>query len=217
MAKIKGILFDFDGTLVNTNEVIIASWQHTYRHYFGYEIEREKITEYFGEPLPLTIEREFPHADLDEACEIYRGYQREHAKEFVVAFPMIKELLKELKNRGYSLCIVTSRTNESTLDYLRLTGLNEYLENVVGWDDTDEHKPGAAPAVKGLEKLGIKGEEALMVGDGIFDLGTAKNAGVKSVLVGWRITKAKVLDGEEILPDYEISHPMELIQLLETM
>ena len=76
---------------------------------------------------------------------------------------------------------------------------------------------GKTTSYCGREKLGIKGDEALMVGDGVFDLGTAKNAGVKSVLVGWRITKAKVLDGEEILPDYEISHPMELIELLETM
>ena len=63
MSKITTILFDFDGTLVNTNDVIIASWQHTYRHYTGKEESFEKITACFGEPLLLTMAREFPGVD----------------------------------------------------------------------------------------------------------------------------------------------------------
>ena len=67
MSKITTILFDFDGTLVNTNDVIIASWQHTYRHYMGKEESLEKITACFGEPLLLTMAREFPAVDPEES------------------------------------------------------------------------------------------------------------------------------------------------------
>ena len=64
--KVNTVLFDFDGTLVNTNDVIIASWQHTYMHYRGREESPEKITACFGEPLLLTMAREFPEVDHEQ-------------------------------------------------------------------------------------------------------------------------------------------------------
>ena len=70
---LKYILFDFDGTLVNTNDVIIASWQHTYRTYLGHEAPVEHITACFGEPLLLTMAREFPNVPPEESAEVYRN------------------------------------------------------------------------------------------------------------------------------------------------
>ena len=90
---INTVLFDFDGTLVNTNDVIIASWQHTYMHYLGREESLEKITACFGEPLLLTMEREFPEVDPRESAEVYRNFQKENADELVKIFPGIEELL----------------------------------------------------------------------------------------------------------------------------
>ena len=75
----KYILFDFDGTLVNTNDVILASWQHTYRHYLGHEMPVDHITSCFGEPLLLTMEREFPGVDPQESADVYRQFQLENA------------------------------------------------------------------------------------------------------------------------------------------
>ena len=80
---INTVLFDFDGTLINTNDVIVAAWQHTYRKYLGHEMPLEHITRCFGEPLLLTMAREFPAVPPEESAEVYRTHQREMADELV--------------------------------------------------------------------------------------------------------------------------------------
>ena len=214
---INTVLFDFDGTLVNTNDVIIASWQHTYMHYLGREESLEKITACFSEPLLLTMEREFPEVDPRESAEVYRNFQKENADELVKIFPGIKELLESLKTDGFRMGVVTSRTRESAQRYMDMFGIGDYFEEMVSCDDTDIHKPNPEPILLCLKKMGITAEEALMVGDSPFDIKCANNAGVKSVLVGWRITG----DGQTLIDDaredFTISEPSELVGVLKRL
>ena len=214
---INTVLFDFDGTLVNTNDVIIASWQHTYMYYLGREESLEKITACFGEPLLLTMEREFPEVDPRESAGVYRNFQKENADELVKIFPGIKELLESLKTDGFRMGVVTSRTRESAQRYMDMFGIGDYFEEMVSCDDTDIHKPNPEPILLCLKKMGITAEEALMVGDSPFDIKCANNAGVKSVLVGWRITG----DGQTLIDDaredFTIVEPAELTGILEKL
>ena len=214
---INTVLFDFDGTLVNTNDVIIASWQHTYMYYLGREESLEKITACFGEPLLLTMEREFPEVDPRESAEVYRNFQKENADELVKIFPGIKELLESLKTDGFRMGVVTSRTRESAQRYMDMFGIGDYFEEMVSCDATDIHKPNPEPILLCLKKMGITAEEALMVGDSPFDIKCANNAGVKSVLVGWRITG----DGQTLIDDaredFTISEPSELVGVLKRL
>lgn len=214
---INTVLFDFDGTLVNTNDVIIASWQHTYMYYLGREESLEKITACFGEPLLLTMEREFPEVDPRESAEVYRNFQKENADELVKIFPGIKELLESLKTDGFRMGVVTSRTRESAQRYMDMFGIGDYFEEMVSCDDTEIHKPNPEPILLCLKKMGITAEEALMVGDSPFDIKCANNAGVKSVLVGWRITG----DGQTLIDDaredFTISEPSELVGVLKRL
>ena len=214
---INTVLFDFEGTLVNTNDVIIASWQHTYMYYLGREESLEKITACFGEPLLLTMEREFPEVDPRESAEVYRNFQKENADELVKIFPGIKELLESLKTDGCRMGVVTSRTRESAQRYMDMFGIGDYFEEMVSCDDTDIHKPNPEPILLCLKKMGITAEEALMVGDSPFDIKCANNAGVKSVLVGWRITG----DGQTLIDDaredFTISEPSELVGVLKRL
>ena len=213
--KINTVLFDFDGTLVNTNDVIVASWQHTYMHYLGREETLEKITACFGEPLLLTMEREFPEVDPEESAEIYRRYQREYADELVKIFPGIKELLEELSKAGYRMGIVTSRTRESARRYMDMFGIGPYFEDMVTCEDTHIHKPNPEPILLCLDKMGITAEEAIMVGDSPFDIKCANNAGVKSVLVDWRITGCGESPIADAVEDYTIAEPAELMEVLQ--
>ena len=214
---INTVLFDFDGALVNTNDVIIASWQHTYMYYLGREESLEKITACFGEPLLLTMEREFPEVDPRESAEVYRNFQKENADELVKIFPGIKELLESLKTDGFRMGVVTSRTRESAQRYMDMFGIGDYFEEMVSCDDTEIHKPNPEPILLCLKKMGITAEEALMVGDSPFDIKCANNAGVKSVLVGWRITG----DGQTLIDDaredFTISEPSELVGVLKRL
>ena len=212
---INTVLFDFDGTLVNTNDVIIASWQHTYKHYRGREESIEKITACFGEPLLITMAREFPEVAPEESAEVYRQFQQQNAHLLVKIFPGIVDLLKALKEAGYRMGIVTSRTRESALRYMDMFGITEYFEAMVTCDDTTVHKPNPEPILLGLEKMGITKDEAIMIGDSPFDIKCANNAGVKSVMVDWRITCDNSALITDAVWDYEIKQPMDLMKVLE--
>ena len=211
---INTVLFDFDGTLVNTNDVIIASWQHTYKHYRGREESIEKITACFGEPLLITMAREFPGVAPEESAEVYRHFQQQNAHLLVKIFPGIVDLLKALKEAGYRMGIVTSRTRESALRYMDMFGITEYFEAMVTCDDTTVHKPNPEPILLGLEKMGITKDEAIMIGDSPFDIKCANNAGVKSVMVDWRITCDNSALITDAVWDYEIKEPMDLMKVL---
>ena len=215
MSKITTILFDFDGTLVNTNDVILASWQHTYRHYTGKEESIEKITECFGEPLLLTMAREFPGVDPEESAEVYRNFQKENADELVTIFPGIEAMLQDLKAKGYRLAIVTSRTRESAQRYLDMFGIASYFDDMVSCEDTDIHKPNPEPILLCMQKLGVSREDCIMIGDSPFDIKCANNAGVLSVLVAWRITGLVAAEVADAKWDYEIATPADLPALLD--
>ena len=174
----------------------------------------DHITKCFGEPLLITMAREFPEVAPEESAEVYRLHQREKADELVKLFPGIEDMLKAVKAAGYKVGVVTSRTKESTEFYMEKFGITDYFDSIVSCDDTDKHKPNPEPLLLGLRKLGAEAESTLMVGDSAFDIKCANNAGVKSVLVDWRITGAddKLKDCKV---DYMIENPMSLLDVLK--
>ena len=111
--------------------------------------------------------------------------------------------------------IVTSRTRESALNYLNMFHIASYFDDMVTCDDTTVHKPNPEPLLLGMKKLGCMPEEAIMVGDSPFDIKCANSAGVKSVLVDWRITADENAQVGEAVADFLIQEPMELFQVLE--
>lgn len=211
----KYILFDFDGTLVNTNDVIVASWQHTYKHYLGHEVPVEHITACFGEPLLLTMAREFPGVDPKESADVYRSFQVKNADRLVTIFPGIKELLADLKEAGYVLGIVTSRTRESALRYMDMFDITSYFSDLITCDDTTVHKPNPEPLLLAMSRLGAEPAESLMIGDSPFDIKCANNAGVDSVMVNWRITCDETSLIADAKVDYWIHQPSDLVELLK--
>lgn len=214
MNKINTVFWDFDGTLVDTNDVILESWQVTYEHYYGHRMPVEHITRCFGEPLLVTMAREFPEVDPLESAEVYRSYQRDFAYTKVKEIPGVFELVDELRAMGYKQCIVTSRTTESALRYLELFGKLDSFDGMVTCDDTEAHKPDPAPILLALEKMNCSRDEVLMIGDGVFDVKCANNAGVKVVLVGWRITELNTDLVGGAVQDFEAETPADLKELI---
>ena len=209
--NLKAVLFDFDGTLVDTNQVIMNSWYATFD---GMGVPRpsdEVILKTFGEPLVRSLENFFP-GKVDETIVIYRHYQETHYKEFLAIYDGIKELLETLKGMGLRLAIVTSRLPHSTVEYMSLFDIQDYFEVLVTCADTDKHKPEPEPCLLALEKLGIKAEDAIMIGDSRFDILCAQNAGVPGVFVNW----SQAADRSDLgcKPDYIIDKPMDLIDII---
>ena len=209
------ILFDFDGTVMNTNEVILRSWQHTFQTIENRQEDEAKIIETFGEPLEVTMRKFFPDMPVDEAVEIYRSYHRDNFGDLITVFPGMKELLAEVKRRGYKTGLVTSRLLHTTKQGLEKYELEEYFDVVVTADDTKKHKPDPEPINIALAKLHSAPETSIMLGDTMFDLLCAKNAGAASVLVSWSLALQAGDDFGEAAPDHIIEKAEDLLELLQ--
>lgn len=208
------ILFDFDGTLADTNGLVIESWQHVYRILTGEEADERHIKATFGEPLAVSMEKCFPDTPVDEAIRIYRGHQKDIYEEMIEPFPGMVDLIKALKERGLKVAVTTSRMRNTTMIGLNKFGVTEYLDDIITCDDCTRHKPDPEPVLISLKRLKAEPAEALMVGDSMFDIKCAHNAGVKAVLVGW----AEAVTEEDLnspdAPEYFIEKAEDLLQLL---
>ena len=212
--RIDTILFDFDGTVMDTNRVIIYSWQHTFRTLSGAERSEADIVATFGEILHDTAARFFPDVPVEESVAISRSYHKNNFGPRISVFPGVRELLAELKARAYTLAIVTSRLPATTAEGLEKYKLTGYFDRIVTCEDCKKFKPDPEPVRIALAKLGKKPEEALMVGDTRNDILCARGAGVKSVIVGW--TPAVPIEERTgpCAPDYCIERAGDLLDIL---
>jgi len=211
---IKNILFDLDGTLLDTNELIIQSFKHTYKTHLNKDVDKDEIIKSFGEILKITLDREFGEYS-DEAIKTYRNFQIGNFEKLIAIHQGVKEGIIELHRQGYKLGVVTSRLNESAIRGLKHFGLMEYFQSIVGADDTDKHKPDPIPAFMALKELGGKPEETMIVGDSPFDILCGKNAGIRSVVVGWSALPMDIILKYE--PDYVVDSMKELLTLIERL
>lgn len=211
--NIKAVLFDFDGTIMDTNEVIINSWQHTFRNLTGKEADVNMLLGTFGEPLEISIDKMLPEFSRDDAMRIYREYQYCNFKGLISLFPGVVEVLRELKGKDIKTAIVTSRLRRTTMEGIEKFDLHDFFDTVVTMEDTKKHKPDAEPAFEALRRLDIEAERAIMVGDSKFDIMCARNAGVKSVLVDWSVA-AQAESGIENKADFKIRSLKELLDFV---
>lgn len=211
--NIKAVLFDFDGTIMDTNEVIINSWQHTFRNLTGKEADVNMLLGTFGEPLEISIDKMLPEFSRDDAMRIYREYQYCNFKGLISLFPGVVEVLRELKEKDIKTAIVTSRLRRTTMEGIEKFDLHDFFDTVVTMEDTKKHKPDAEPAFEALRRLDIEAERAIMVGDSKFDIMCAQNAGVKSVLVDWSVA-AQAESGIENKADFKIRSLKELLDFV---
>jgi pyrophosphatase PpaX len=213
---LRAALFDFDGTLVDTTELIYQSMRHATGEVLGREIPRETLMANVGQPLPRQME--LIDAERAEALlESYRLHNEEHHDLLIGEFPGVKRSLAKLSAGGVRVAVVTSKRRLSLEMALeRFPGLGEVVDRFVTMEDTTEHKPHPAPLLKGLVFLGdIPPEEAAYVGDSPFDVGAAKAAAVKSVAVSWGAFSEDTLRSAE--PDHLVPDLDTAVDLLLEM
>ena len=188
LGGVDAVLFDFDGTLMDTTDIIIGSWQTVYREVTGKEGDVAEILGTFGEILRDSLANRFPERDTDELVDIYKSWQLDRFEKEVKLFPGTKQMLQQLAADGYKLAIVTSRIKETSLKALRMFGIDDLFDSVITANDCTKHKPDPEPVELALAELGVPAERAVMVGDTVHDMGCARNAGVRYVMVGWSST-----------------------------
>ncbi|RAS74808.1 pyrophosphatase PpaX [Priestia endophytica] len=209
--NVNTLLFDLDGTLIDTNELIISSFLHTLETYYPSKYKREDVLSFMGPPLYDSFAQLNPE-NIEEMVDCYRAYNHEHHDRLVTEFPTVFETVKWLKEQGYKLGIVTTKIRQTVEMGLKLTGLDPFFDVVITLDDVQHAKPHREPIDKALAKLNAKPEEAMMVGDNSHDILAGKNAGTKTVGVAWSAKgKAHVASYE---PDYILDEMGDLKAIL---
>lgn len=206
----QGVLFDLDGTILDTSDLVIKSFQYTLQPYVGRTVEPEELYPYFGVPLREGLAAFVPEK-VEEMLPIYRRYSAEHFEELVRLCPGVREGLEELRRGGLKLGIVTSRVRDTTLYGLQLFGLQDFFQAIVTVEDVVTHKPGPEPVKRALELLALPPEAALMVGDSPHDIAAARAAGVASAAAGWScVPRQRLLAAR---PDFWVDSMAELVAL----
>lgn len=205
------IIFDFDGTLINTNDMIEEGLDVFALAYRGEPLSREEHEFLAGKPLMdqmayISLEK------WEEMTEAFKAwYLKAHAK-MAKPFEGIDELLHYLKDSHYQLAIV-SNNSRGTIDFgLRQLGLEGVFDLILSCDDVAYRKPNPEGLIKAMTLLGAKQEECLFIGDSSNDILAGKNAGVDSVLVGWTALEKNALLA--LNPDYYVERPVELLQII---
>lgn len=177
-------IFDLDGTLVDTIDLIVASFQQTHRDVLGRELAREAVLPWIGRTLVDIYAVEAPeHAQ--ELHDRYIEWNLAHLEELQRTYDGIAALLADLRGAGVPVAVATSKRRHSAQRSLAAAHLTDAVDVLVGLEDTVRHKPDPAPVLRALDLLGADAEGAVYVGDAVADIQAAHVAGVASVAVLW--------------------------------
>lgn len=205
------VLFDLDGTVVDTVELIRESHRHAVKSVLGKDLPDDVLVARVGQPLPEQMEA-FDPDQVEDLLQAYQRWNRQNTRALIREYVGIAELLASLSEEGRPLGIVTSkRASVVELAWAELP-LRQYFDTIVTADDTTEHKPNPAPVFLALERLGAAADEATFVGDAPFDLRAARAAGVRAVGVTWGFFRREQLASED--PEIVVDTPSELAEAL---
>ena len=206
------VIFDLDGTLIDTVPLIVASHRHALATVLGRELPEADLREGIGRPL-LEQMRSFDEPRAQELFDVYREFNHRVHDDYVRAFDGMLELCDELRMRGIPIAVATSKMRDAVLlAYGVVPGLEQRIDAMVTIENTVTHKPGPEPIRHALELLGRTAEGAVYVGDAPSDLQAARAAGVAAVGVTWGAFSYAGLAVEH--PDAIATTPAELAGIL---
>jgi pyrophosphatase PpaX len=205
-------LFDLDGTLLDSIELILTSFHHTSRVHLGHELSDDFWLEGVGTPLRDQLRQIADTQDaLDAMLDTYRAFNLSHHDEMARPYPDVVEVVRRLHHGQAKLALVTSKLRTGAERGLRLLALEAELSVRVCADDVTNGKPDPEPVHRALEALDSAPEDAVFVGDSAHDIEAGKAAGVLTVAVTWGPFPREKLAIAG--PDRWVEHPRELLDL----
>lgn len=213
--KYKGVIFDLDGTLLNTLEDLMDSVNFGLEKYGMPQRSLEEIRCFVGNGVERLIRLSVPADTGQEKQEnvlaAFKEHYRLHCNDKTDLYPGIRELLGELKSREFPMAIVSNKLQEG-VDALSRQYFKEYVRAAIGAREGIRKKPAPDTVWEALRLLGLSKEEAVFVGDSEVDIATAENAGMDCITVGWgfRTRQEQIKAGAKVFVD----RPEEIISLL---
>jgi len=203
------VLFDLDGTVIDSGGIILASMRHATREVLGREYADEELLQTVGGPGLEAQMRAFDPDRVDELVTVYRAHNEPLHEELVCCAGM-EDVLGRLHAEGRRLGVVTAKRRETVELAFAHVPLAHLFDVIVGGDETERHKPDPEPLLLAAERLGAAPAETAYVGDSPFDVRAAKAAGMLAVAVTWgRIHDRARLEREQ--PDAIVDTAEELL------
>ncbi len=204
------VLFDLDGTLVDSGAIILASMRHATTTVLEREIPDEELMAAVGGPGLEAQMRAFSAERVDDLVRVYREHN-EPLHEVLECCPGMDSVLSELRSQGRRLGVVSAKRRSTVALAFAQVPLGHFFEVIVGGDDTERQKPDPAPLLHALDRMGALAEEAAYVGDSPYDIQAARSGGLYAVGVTWgQIHHADTLAGADAVVDT----PEELLAAL---
>jgi pyrophosphatase PpaX len=228
MRDCKAILFDLDGTLIDTTELILYCFNHAWKTVCGQTHPPEVFIATMGVPLKDAMGRLLEITDgmqlqqigelrkaglIESLVQEYRACNAANHDRLACRFPAMEGVLPELRDRGYALGVVTSKSRQFAERGLRLCNLWEFIEVFISMDDTSRHKPHPEPLLLALEKLQVAPKQAVYVGDSRHDMQAGRAAGLRTVAALWGPVPRNELELEN--PDVLAHTPQTLLNIFQ--
>ncbi|MCH5223451.1 MAG: HAD family hydrolase [Muribaculaceae bacterium] len=216
MEKIKNIIFDFDGTLADTSQLIVATMQRSIEELQLPFRTSEEIKATIGirlEEIPSYLWPDIPELGEKMATVYRKNFELLKDEIPATLFPGVKETLSKLKEAGCRFAIATSRSRKSVEELTRQLGLRDFFTYMLGGDDVSEGKPNPESIFKILTELDWLKDETMMVGDMVVDILMGKNAGIRTC--GVTYGNGKTLELEEAGSDFIISDFSNLTEVIQ--
>ena len=206
------VIFDLDGTLADTVNLIVESYQHAFRTVMGREEDPDVIRSWIGRPLSSAFRDHAPeHAD--QLYATYLSWNADNTERLIRSYEGARDVLVALNEAGAKVGVATSKRRESAQQAMDLLGLSPHVSALVALEDTELHKPEPAPLLLAMERLGESHpSRAAYVGDAVVDVLAGKAAGMATIAVTWGAGVRANLD--KVRPDGIATTPPELRDLL---
>ena len=200
---IKTVLFDLDGTLIQTTKIIIDTFKITFKKYFPeLELSEDEYTNFLGHTLFMTFGYYTDSPEkVDELVKFYRQVSDEMIEQGLESYPGARETILYLKKKKVKVGVVTSKMRHVAMHHLSLVGLDDLIEGIIGYEDVKDHKPAPEPIEKALTLFDAKKSQTIYVGDHENDIIAAKKAGILSCAVTYSDRLAHMLSYQ---PDFVI-------------
>ncbi|RKD73254.1 HAD superfamily hydrolase (TIGR01509 family)/HAD superfamily hydrolase (TIGR01549 family) [Sinobaca qinghaiensis] len=203
----KAFLFDIDGTLLNTEETILKSLRRAIEEETGEVIEDRNLVHALDAPADKAL-TQLGIQDQSAIQEKWSAYASEN-RGLIHVFPGVIEVLEGLKQQGFHVGIVTSKTKQEFEDKAAPFELQTYVDDIVYAEETTNHKPSGDPILAYLDKANLEAAEAVYIGDTLQDEKSARAAGTNFGLAAWSATPH-----EDAQPDHTFKEPSDILQYI---
>lgn len=217
MKKYDTVIFDLDGTLLNTLEDLADAVNHVMKENGYPQRTLDEVRRFVGNGIRRLMELAVPEyvkdVEFERVFEEFRNYYTANCQNKTCAYEGIMLLLEKLYAEDYAMAIVSNK-NHAAVCELNDIYFSDYIEVAIGQKDGIRKKPAPDTVMQALKELGKSAETAIYVGDSEVDFATAKNSGMDCALVTWGFRTVEEL--AECKPEVWIDHPEQLLEVLES-